>query len=477
MKPGKLAIYGLLVVAITTGVTFTAMSAGPVDSSFSYQGHLQDDGASAEGPFDLKFELFDEPSAGIQIGGTELFEGELVSGGLFSVVLDFGTAFDGQERWLEMSVCDAPCPDPGDFDVLEPRQQITAAPYASYSLTSGTMPWDGLSGVPVGLDDGDDDTLYSGENGVVLTGNRFSIDFDVVQARVTQSCNGNSSIRSIAVDGSVVCQSENDPQVGSLTTNSVPRWNGSSLTSGSITDNGNVGINDTQPDFAFDVSGGARINLPSSGTFNDLIVNDEGGSPALVVENFGSVGIGTTGSAGKALTVDGNASVSGSLDATPVLAKYDLDGMSLRVDGTSCTPRALNLTSVSPILESHNVCDISLTQAFQTVPNKFLLALGQRVRVTDSGVYEITLDANLYNSSKISDGDNIQQQMAVIIKGNQEEIACVTTEFVTKQNHFTCSTVLELPAGAYIVALLVDNSKKVSLFYNSHSSLLIKKLN
>jgi hypothetical protein len=42
-------------------------------------------------------------------------------------------------------------------------------------------------------------------------------------------------------------QTETDPQVGSNTTNYIPKWNGSALVSGIIYDNGNVGIGTTNP--------------------------------------------------------------------------------------------------------------------------------------------------------------------------------------------------------------------------------------
>lgn len=53
--------------------------------------------------------------------------------------------------------------------------------------------------------------------------------------------------------------SETDPQVGSLSTSRVPRWSGSTLSNGIITDNAsNVGINDTSPSYRLDVNGSIR---------------------------------------------------------------------------------------------------------------------------------------------------------------------------------------------------------------------------
>ncbi|MCD6501606.1 hypothetical protein J7L01_03310, partial [bacterium] len=53
--------------------------------------------------------------------------------------------------------------------------------------------------------------------------------------------------------------SETDPQVGSNTTNYVPKWDGSALVTGTIYDNGNIGIGTTSPSEKLSVSG--RISL------------------------------------------------------------------------------------------------------------------------------------------------------------------------------------------------------------------------
>ena len=54
-----------------------------------------------------------------------------------------------------------------------------------------------------------------------------------------------SGLASWAVPDSVA---ETDPKVGTSATNRVPKWNGTTLVDGSITDNGNVGIGTTTPD-------------------------------------------------------------------------------------------------------------------------------------------------------------------------------------------------------------------------------------
>jgi len=116
-----MVVFVLLVVEIGQ-----AQSLGTV---FTYQGRLNDGGEPVNGPYDLEFKIFDAKILGSQIGETIIKQGVGVYGGYFTVSLDFGSgAFNGDKRWLELGV------RPGDssetFTTLDPRQQVTATPYA-----------------------------------------------------------------------------------------------------------------------------------------------------------------------------------------------------------------------------------------------------------------------------------------------------------------------------------------------------------
>jgi len=100
-------------------------------TSFSYQGHLEDGGAPANGTYDLRFSLWDASSVGSQVGSDVVKEGESVEDGLFTVDLDFGDLFDGTAMWLEVEVKG---PGDPDYTALSPRQALTAVPYAHYAL-------------------------------------------------------------------------------------------------------------------------------------------------------------------------------------------------------------------------------------------------------------------------------------------------------------------------------------------------------
>jgi len=71
------------------------------------------------------------PDAGAQVGPLLNQTGVLVTGGLFTVQLDFGDVFDGTALWLKIAV---QCAGDPSYTDLSPRQPLTAAPYALYAL-------------------------------------------------------------------------------------------------------------------------------------------------------------------------------------------------------------------------------------------------------------------------------------------------------------------------------------------------------
>jgi len=105
---------------------------GALGNEFTYQGRLTDSGHPTKGVFDLRFKLFDAADGGTQIGGTVMREDLVVEDGLFTTKLDFGAAFEGNARYVEISI--RPGQSTGDFIMLMPRQALTAVPYALYAL-------------------------------------------------------------------------------------------------------------------------------------------------------------------------------------------------------------------------------------------------------------------------------------------------------------------------------------------------------
>lgn len=151
-------------------------AAHAVGTAFTYQGQLSVSGAPADGPYDFEFRLFDAVSGGTQIGGVVLTADDVgVADGVFTVELDFGLSpFDGGDLWLELRVRDGA--DPGVHTLLEPRQRLTAVPYAVHA-----------------------DYVAAGTVGSV------EINPAEVQRRVVGGCGDNQRVTGIAEDGSVTC--------------------------------------------------------------------------------------------------------------------------------------------------------------------------------------------------------------------------------------------------------------------------------
>ena len=128
-SPGSLhrAFILLLVLAAFGSVSLVRAQT----TSFTYQGRLTDSGTAANATYDMQFKLFDTATvgAGNQIGSAITNGAVLVSGGVFTVQLDFGaTAFSGADRYLEIGVRLAG--DNSPYTLLSPRQQLTSAVYA-----------------------------------------------------------------------------------------------------------------------------------------------------------------------------------------------------------------------------------------------------------------------------------------------------------------------------------------------------------
>jgi hypothetical protein len=124
---GSFLFSALIAVIIFAGVVSTQTT------GFTYQGSLKDGVNVANGNYDFEFLLFDALSGGTQVGSTLPRGPVAVSGGIFSVSLDFGSQFPGASRFLEMHVKPT---GGGSFNTLSPRQQIDSAPYSIKSLNT-----------------------------------------------------------------------------------------------------------------------------------------------------------------------------------------------------------------------------------------------------------------------------------------------------------------------------------------------------
>jgi hypothetical protein len=128
----------LLLILSTLLMSNAAAQSGPAvpqalaGTGFTYQGQLKNASGLVNGVCDFQFSLWDDASAGAQVGSTQSIAGVNVSAGLFTVQLNgagqFGaSAFNGLGRWVQVAV---KCASDPAYATLSPRQPLTPAPYA-----------------------------------------------------------------------------------------------------------------------------------------------------------------------------------------------------------------------------------------------------------------------------------------------------------------------------------------------------------
>jgi trimeric autotransporter adhesin len=125
----------LFVLAALFSVTFN-QSVSAQGSAFTYQGRLNTNGAPYSGAADFQFTLWDSLSGGNAVATNNPASlTATLTGGLFTVTLDFGVnSLNGQPRFLQTEVRTVI----GPFTALNPRQPITATPYALRALNLST---------------------------------------------------------------------------------------------------------------------------------------------------------------------------------------------------------------------------------------------------------------------------------------------------------------------------------------------------
>jgi len=121
----SLPLAALILVAIASS------NAADIGTAFSYQGSLEKPaGTPVTDTCDFRFGLWDALTGGNQKGTSPQTETAVdVVGGVFTVpLLDFGPgAIDGTARWLAIEV---QCPGDAAFVLLDPRVELTTAPYS-----------------------------------------------------------------------------------------------------------------------------------------------------------------------------------------------------------------------------------------------------------------------------------------------------------------------------------------------------------
>lgn len=123
-----------LSASLAIWLTAPALAQIELGTSFTHQGSLRDAGSPASGLYDFQFSLYNALNGGTQIAGPVSREDVQVTEGVYSVTLDFGDEFTGDERYIEIQVRRANAPS---LTTLTPRQRVSPVPYSIFSKTSG----------------------------------------------------------------------------------------------------------------------------------------------------------------------------------------------------------------------------------------------------------------------------------------------------------------------------------------------------
>lgn len=121
----------LFIFALFLWLTFSgfAHESAAQNTAFTFQGKLNESGAAANGQYDLQFKLYDAPTGGTLLG-TLTSDNVQVTDGIFTATLNYGADvfYSNSGRYLEVGVRAGS--STGAFTTINPRQELTAAPYS-----------------------------------------------------------------------------------------------------------------------------------------------------------------------------------------------------------------------------------------------------------------------------------------------------------------------------------------------------------
>lgn len=171
----------ILKTMVLTGllVGFSDVQAEPMGTAFTYQGELAQQNTPATGTYDFQFELFDVQTDGTSVSSNIQLEDVSVQDGVFTVELDFGSeVFDGTQLWLGIAVREGASVNA--YTTLNPRQKLTASPYATFAQASTGDNCTAITSLPYTISSAGVYCFTGNLETSVTTGNAITIEADNV---------------------------------------------------------------------------------------------------------------------------------------------------------------------------------------------------------------------------------------------------------------------------------------------------------